>query len=171
MLDRIFSEREPGKLTAFELTTIIVGVLIVAISVTSPTALLAAYRKLEFVFDLRRWRVSTWIATSTTAGLASYAVYVAIQWFKERFDDEDDVLCARWLLILLALLCVETWLWRYAAGTDFPRYAWFQIGEFFRYGKATGASLGMVLGSLAVIALNLAVFARWLVLVLNRATR
>ena len=171
MLDKIFSEREDGKLTGFEWTLIISGVLIVAISVTSPTALLAGYRKLQIVGDLREWRVTTWLALLSSIAFVAYAVYVANQWFKDRFNDEDDVLCARWLLILLALVCVELWLWRYAAGTDFPRYAWFQLGEFFRQGKTTSAAIGMVLGTLAVIALNLGVFARWLVLVLNRAAR
>ena len=121
--------------------------------------------------DVTSWTAATWIAACLTLASLGYLGYVIYGYRTERLEDEDDVLCARRLVVLLAFLTLEAWLVAALVKTEFFRYAWFQFRTLFGYGRYNHTALFITLGAIALIATNIVLIARWIVAVLNRAAR
>ena len=121
--------------------------------------------------DVTSWSGMTWTAACLTLACLAYLAYAIYASRTERFEDEDDIICARHLIALLIFLTTEAWLVAALVKTEFFRYVWFQFRTLFGYGRYNHTALFITLGAIALIAANVVLIARWIVGVLNRAAR
>ena len=152
---------------------IVGGAIIILASVVDLTSLLTwqGWSKLFSALDPRQWRVATLLAVASTVALLCSFARAFFQWRSGSLEDEDDALCARRLLALLAAATLQLWLYRWASTTEFPRYAWFQARELFARGQATRASILIAVVGAVVFAMNFTLVARFASAWLNRFER
>ena len=161
------------KLFSSDTLLIVGGALLALVSLIDPATMISAslYTNIISLFDLRRWSVFTWLAVASTLWLIAYACYAITRWVRDDWRTEDDVVCARRLILFLALATAELWTWLYLTTTDFPRYARYQFHRLFGAGEVANVTVLISLGVVGLIVINVLLFARWLIAFLNRMAR
>lgn len=149
------------------------GALLIIFGLIDPNVLAHTRvgKALTSAFDVTSWSGATWIATCVTFATLAYLGYAIYAYRTERLEDEDDLICARRLTVLLTFVTIEAWCVAALLRTEFFRYSWFQFKTLFGYGRYSNIALVITLGALAILAANIALLARWIIAVLNRAAR
>lgn len=161
------------KLSREDVLLLLGGAILVIFAIVDPNVVAHTRfgRAMISAFDVTSWSVATWIASSLTLAWLARLFYAIYAYRTDRWEDEDDVLCARRLTVLLAFLSIEAWCVAALVKTEFFRYAWFQVKTLFGYGRYNHAALFITLGAFALIAANIVAIARWVTAILNRAAR
>lgn len=151
------------KLGAAEPLVLILGLALLYFGVFAQSSSLDAVLG---ALDVRQWSV---FVSTTVVATVLFAIYWIRVWRRDAQEplDEDDLFCAKRLLLASSVVLAELWGGAVLSGTEFPRYAWFQLRQLFAYGIYTNVALWIILGIALLVAGTAFVVVRWLVAFLN----